>query len=68
MYALINKTENATCFQEGFQLAGHGVLNSIPLAIMRNTGADFPQEDGTHLYKIRLLLGCFMNVESFSSS
>lgn len=68
MYTLISKTENATCLQKGFQLAGHGVLNSIPLDIMRCAGADFPHEVSTHLYKIRLLLGCFMNVESFSSS
>lgn len=68
MSALAGKTENATCLQKGFQLIGHGVLNSIPLDIMRYTGADFPPEVCVHLYKIRLLLGCVMNVESFSSS
>lgn len=66
--ALIGKTENATCLQKGFQLIGHGVPNGIPLDIMRDAGADFSPKVCMHLYKIRLLLGCFMNVESFSSS
>lgn len=68
MSALTGKAENATCLQKGFQLIGHGVPNSVPLDIMRYAGADFPPEVCTHLYKIRLLLGCFMNEESFSSS